>query len=191
MRRWLGLLALLTACAHAPTTPLAHTSAAQQSLLYRQGVALAQQGDLTRAEEYLAAAHRGGGRDGKSLSALLGVCVRASRLRSALAYAQPFLHEHPDEPALWLLVSSVQLALGESLSAQRSAEQALRAESVQTEQAAAAHYLLGRLSAAQAEQARGRDKHTALALARQHYTRYLALAPAGQHSAELRAVLRR
>lgn len=189
------LLVVLSACAHRPVQP-ASTPDAAVVQLFQQGVALAREGDLTRAEEYLAAAHRAGGHDAKTLSALLGVCVRASRLRSVLAYAAPYLQEHPAEPRLWLLVASVQLALGQLAEAQRSGEHALvpsRAEAQAADTGApheaAAHYLLGRVATALATHAAGASRRKYEAAARAHFERSLALAPDGRHGEELRASL--
>lgn len=168
------LLCLLASCAHAAPPSVPRDALAAESL-YRDGLARAEQGDLTRAEQYLASAHRMRG-DRRSLVALLGVCVRASRLRSALAYAEPYLRDHPDEVPLLGLVAALRLGLGEL----ELAERALAALLARDEKSAEAHYMLARVLLARASPGR----------ARRSFGRYLALAPDGAHAEEARAALR-
>lgn len=176
------MLGGLLACAHAPPVESAH-DALRARRLYERGVALSAQGDLTRAEQYLALAHHEAGRDRKSLAALLAVCVRASRLRSALAYAEPYVHDHPRELPLLQLMAALQLALGELAPARVTLEQALRVDGTRPE----THYLLARVYAASKPDGARASQHRKRA--RTHYARYLALAPAGPHAEEARTML--
>lgn len=152
--------------------------------LYEQGMALQAAGDLTRAEQYLATAHRAAGRDRASLVALLSVCVRASRLRSALAHAQPYLHDHPRDVHLQTLVASIHFALGELAQARSALEHALFVREAQPD----AHYLLGRVQRELGARL-GPSGRVHRREARRHFARYLALAPDGTHAEEARAAL--
>ena len=152
--------------------------------LYEQGMALMAAGDLTRAEQYLATAHREAGRDRASLVALLSVCVRASRLRSALAHAQPYLHEHPRDVHLQTLLASIHFALGELAQARSALEHALFV----SEPLPDTHYLLARVHRELGARL-GQSDRVHRRAARRHFARYLALAPQGAHAEEARAAL--
>jgi predicted Zn-dependent protease len=144
--------------------------------LYRTGVALLTRGDLTRAEQYLASALRAGHDERLTMQALLVTTVRASRLRSALTYATPYLAAHPRELALRQLVAAILLALGEEARAEHELTRVLSLE----EESPEAHYLLALVLSrrgATAEQTRP------------HLARYLELAPTGIHAEEARAEL--
>ena len=129
---YLSVLVLgLSGCAGQVPKLSAPPSVAQQTSehaaqLFREGSALARAGDLTRAEQYLATALREGHEPETTMRALLSVCVRASRLRSALAYAAPYLTAHPREVPMRVLVASIQLALGDVRSAERELSRVLK-----------------------------------------------------------------
>ncbi|HEY8431529.1 MAG TPA: hypothetical protein VIL20_24280, partial [Sandaracinaceae bacterium] len=114
--RWTLALALLAAaCGGAarqggapPPDPLETVTAEQ---LYAQGVSLGRSGDYVRAEQYLVAAIDRGYPEERALPALMAVCVEASRLTAALAYAEPFLARHPTHWPLRLLVASIHMGL--------------------------------------------------------------------------------
>jgi predicted Zn-dependent protease len=184
-----ALLAALciAGCAGRPqaTAPKAQSRAEHTRELYDEGVSLAASGDLTRAEQYLATAHSEGGRDRASLVALLSVCLRASRFRSALAHAEPYVHQHPRDVRLWQLTASLHYALGELTSARSLLEHVLRVDPARPE----AHYLLARvhLSLLQSRAALQANEHKRAL--RQHFARYLTLSPEGAHAEEARAEL--
>jgi tetratricopeptide (TPR) repeat protein len=174
-----GLLVLAPGCAKGrPRNASAEVvaSPARERPLYDQGLRLARAGDLTRAEQYLALALREGEEPERTLRALMSVCIRAFRLRSALRYATPFLLAHPDDWVLRQLVASVYYALGEHERAREHLMQVVQ----QRPSAAEAHFLLAILLAA----------HVGSREAIVHYRHYLALAPAGSHAAEAHAALR-
>jgi tetratricopeptide (TPR) repeat protein len=187
LRCWLpALLACMwLGCAHAPAISEASGEPrVQASELLQRGVALARAGELTRAEQYLASAHRTA-RDRETLAALLAVCVRAGRLRSAIAHAEPYLHDHPHELRLLQLVATLRYALGELSSAERLLARVLSSADAPAE----SHYVLAQVQLAHAAHASGSDARQRVRAARRHLMRYLALAPRGSHAAEARAVV--
>jgi Flp pilus assembly protein TadD len=171
MKAPMMLLSLLCAgCVHGPQ----QVAALSPAELYARGLAQAQVGDYARAEQYLASAQRAGHDERATSQALIGVCVLASRLRSALRYAEPVLARHPDDLALRRLVASLHWALGESAAAERQLSRLLEL----APDDASAHYLLALVLEGQPA-------------ARTHYARYLALAPEGPHTAQARAAVHR
>jgi predicted Zn-dependent protease len=173
---FLWSLSMLVGCAHVvherSSAPV--TSARE---LYDEGVRRAQTGDLTRAEQYFAAALRGGYHESAVTRALVSVCIRASRLRSALSYADAFLAAHPGDLALRRLVGTLHWALAEPEQAQRELELVL----ARAPDDANAHFLLGLVLSARAQHAQASG----------HYAHYLGLAPDGRHADEAREALRR
>ncbi len=110
-------LILLSACTHGargpkgppPVDPIATVSPSQ---LRAQGLSFARAGDLTRAQQYLAAAYSKGYDETQVLPEIVKVCVAASRLRAALSYAEPYLDRHPGDAGMSYVVGSIHLALG-------------------------------------------------------------------------------
>ena len=153
--------------------PLAQISAEQ---LFTQGVALAESGDVLRAEEYLSAAMERGYPQAQVLPVLLRVCLAASRLGAALSYAKPYLQLHPDDYQLRYLVAAVQFGLGRPGEAQRELERVLK----QQPDFAQAHYMLAVIL---------RDHVDDLDGATAHFRRHQALDPSGVHGAEVAAWL--
>lgn len=149
---------------------------AHAAQLFKDGSALAAAGDLTRAEQYLATALRQGHDPERSMRALLSVCVRASRLRSALAYAAPYLMAHPNDGPLRQLVAAIHLALGDV----RAAERELKRVVARDADAAEAQFLLASIL----QQYPHRETEAAA-----HFARYVALRPEGVHAEEARASL--
>jgi predicted Zn-dependent protease len=170
---------MLLGCAHhePPVNALPASQPQEAVRLYDQGLALARAGDLTRAEQYLASAQRLGHDEQASTRALVSVCVRASRLRSALSYAEAHLVAHPGDHALRKLSGTLYWALGEPAAAERALTRAL---SVAPDDADA-HFLLGVVLGAHGARA---------GEAAEHYARYLALSPTGKHAEEAREALR-
>lgn len=145
--------------------------------LYQAGQYFLEVSDLTRAEQYFASAMRQGYDSEQCVRALITTTVRASRLRSALVYAEPALLARPRDVPLRILVASILLALGEESRAERELRRALAVEETRPE----AHYMLA-LALARRD---GTDRERLSA-----YARYLELAPAGLHVEEARAALR-
>jgi len=79
--------------------------------LYRFAVNLAGRGDLVRAEQYALLAVENGLSPRRSLLLLLNVCLRSSRVTSALAHAEPVLRSFPDDHRLRYVVASIYAAL--------------------------------------------------------------------------------
>ncbi len=155
----------------------AGSTAPSAAELYRAGEHFLAASDLTRAEQYFASALRQGYDSEACTRALITTTLRASRLRSALLYAEPALLARPGDVPLRVLVATILLALGEAGEAERELRRALSLEETRPE----AHYLLalvlGRRAGAQQERLGA-------------FARYLELAPAGPHAEEARAALR-
>ena len=170
------VLLLVSACAR-PTVeaPPRPPTAAQ---LFALGGSYARQGDLTRAEQYMAGALRAGHAPEETLRALLAVCVRAGRMRHALGHARHRLHLRPDDWRLRQLVAALHLALGELDEADGELREVVRRNPT----IALPHYTLGRLWL----EHRGSPE-----AARAHFAGYLERAPDGRHAAQARAALAR
>lgn len=144
--------------------------------LYDRGVQLANEGDLTRAEQYLAAAIQRGAPVERVLPRLLRVCVTAQRYRAAIEYARPYLERHPEAWALRYLIATIHIGLSEPHAARRHLELVLQYNPRHAE----AHFTLAMLL---------RDDLGDPAAADEHFRRYLELEPDGQHAQEARAGL--
>ena len=145
--------------------------------LLRRGIALANQGDYIRAEQYLTAARARGTPDEQIIPTLMEVCVRSSRLSAALGYAEPYLVQHPGDWSLRILVASIQLGLGHAREAQNHLERVFLDA---PQEPAEAHYLLG---VALVDSGQQEDAVT-------HFRRYVELDPSGTHADEVRGILR-
>jgi len=145
--------------------------------LYDRGMALARTGDLLRAEQYLKGAIERGYPIEQALPSLLKICVAASRLNTALSYAEPHLRDHPDDYRLRTLVASIHLGLGNVDDAENHLNEAI--EHAPTDPPA--YYLLGMLH---------REQHDDPVAGEEYLRRYLELAPNGVHAAEVRNMLR-
>lgn len=175
----IAILACGPACSPAHSSAaLSPTSAPPEAAsgaeLFTQGRDAARRGDSVRAEQYLSLAIERGYHPRKVLPLLLDVCLSNSRLRAALNYAEPYLREHPEDDALRYLVANVHVGLGQVDRARMELDLLLR----RNPSSAGAHYLLGVVeSAVNVEQAR------------EHFRKYLAIAPSGTHAAEVRSRL--
>lgn len=145
--------------------------------LYRRGRLLGASGDLIRAEQYFAAAIQRGFSEDEAMPALMEVCLEASRLVAALGYAEPYLARHPDQWSLRMLVASIHMGLDHLERARLELERVLRDA---PDEPAQAHYFLGVLF---------RDELSDAERAAEHFRRYLALAPEGEHREEAAAGL--
>ncbi len=175
----LALSALFAAgCAKAPAAPPAQATAPKKvegpEDLYRNGRQASARGDALRAEQYLALALEHGYDRGKVVRALVEVCVKSSRLRAALLYAEPYLRDHPDDHELRYLVAAIHWALGEGEIARRQLALLLRL----APNMGAPHYLLGVLDSEL-------DPDGAI----RHFENYLEVDPRGSRAAEVRGRL--
>jgi predicted Zn-dependent protease len=148
-----------------------------QEQLFTRGVALANSGQLIRAEQYLYLASQSGYPEERTLPLLLKICLSTSRLRTALNYAQPYLDRHPEAWILRYLVASIHLALEQPLKARDQLTRVVRDKPSY----APAYYLLAVIS---------RDALHDDALTRRNFTAYLEHDPTGTHASEAEAWLR-
>lgn len=170
--RWFWWLWLCVGCAASTPRPVETPRTESAEALYLHGVQLAQQGDYLRAEQYLTGALQGGYDPAETTRALVSVCVRGSRLRSALTYAGSYLTAHPSDNELRKLQATLFWSLGD---AERAAHE-LRLVVALDRSDAAAHYLLTLVLAPSAE-------------ARPYAERYLELEPDGDHAEEVQNML--
>jgi Flp pilus assembly protein TadD len=131
---------------------------------------------MVRAEQYMALAVRAGYPRERALVAIVDACLASSRLRAALAYAEPHLRRHPDAWRVRLLVAAVHAALGRHERAVEELHRITQAHPTVVE----AHHELAVLYDEQLG-----DEHAA----RRSFHAYLAHAPDGEHAAEARAWL--
>jgi thioredoxin-like negative regulator of GroEL len=153
--------------------PLASVTAGE---LFRLGIEHASRGDDVRAEQYLSAALDRGNAADEVLPALVRVCVRSSRYRSALGHTRRALVHDPENAPLRLLAASLYLAIDQPLSGRLELERVVE----QDPELALARFALGKLLAARGESAG----------AARHLRAYLELDATGPHAAEARQRLR-
>lgn len=168
-------------CAHTPAEKAEQdlaTLRAEHSKdnLAERGRAFAAIGDLTRAEEYLAAAIDQGGNPKEILPLLLDVCVRGGRYRSAIQHAENHLRRNPHDYATKLVVGTLYAALGDDKEAKTALEQVVEARPNDAQ----AHYVLAVLA---------RDNENDVVSADRHFREYLRIEPNGAHAEEARASL--
>jgi tetratricopeptide (TPR) repeat protein len=177
----LGATPLVAGCTH---TPAEKAEQDLQSLrnehskdnLTDRGKAFAAIGDLTRAEEYLAAALDQGANPREILPLLLDVCVRGGRYRSAIQHAENHLRRNPHDHATRLVVGTLYAALAEVKEAKTALEQVVEARPNDAQ----AHYVLAVLA---------RDQESDVVTADRHFREYLRIEPNGSHAEEARASL--
>jgi tetratricopeptide (TPR) repeat protein len=175
----LGLLGL-AACIHTPAEKaeadmaLMRSETSKENLVER-GRAFAAIGDLTRAEEYLAAAIDQGGSPKEILPLLLDVCVRGGRYRSAIQHAENHLRKFPHDQGTRLVMGTLHAAVGESREARTALEQVVEARPNDAQ----AHYVLAIVARDDADVI-GADRH---------FREYLRIEPNGAHADEARASL--
>lgn len=141
--------------------------------LFNAGNALAARGDSIRAEQYLSAALERGYPAAEVIPRLLEVCIRASRISAALGYAEPYLEQHQEEWPLRLLIASLQMSLNHNGTARSNLERVIEMVPEEPEP----HYLMGVLL---------RDRYVDPEASNVEFTRYLELAPSGNHAGEAR-----
>ncbi len=168
-------------CAAAPADRVAHdvsTVQAERSVdkLVARGMAFASVGDLTRAEQYLAAALDAGADADVILPKLLRVCIAAGHDRAAIDYATPQLQRRPSDARLRFVVAELRAVTGDTGGARTDLEQVVTA----TPRDSAPHFAYARLL---------RDQVGDVLAADREFRAYLALAPDGEHAEEARASL--
>lgn len=146
--------------------------------LIQLGKAFAQVGDLTRAEQYFAAALDSGADGHVVVPMLLAVCVRDGRYRAALEYGEGHLRKHPTDGRTRFVVATIYAGIGEAAQARAHLERVI----VERPEEAEAHFALGVLM---------RDSFKDPVSADPHFREYLRLAPQGSHVEEARGSLLR
>lgn len=144
--------------------------------LLDRGRAFAAIGDLTRAEDYLAAALDAGADPRQVMPLLLDVCVRSARYRSAIQHGEAHLRKHPHDVRTRLVVGTLHAALGEPKEARAQLEQVVEAKPDEAQ----AHYVLAVVA---------RDNEQDYVEADKHFREYLRIEPNGSHAEEARAGL--
>ncbi len=144
--------------------------------LLARGKAFYAAGDLTRAEQYYAAALQAGAPESEVLPLLLRVCVEASRFQVAIEYAEPILKRHPENWKLRMVVGSLYAAVGQNVTARTHYETVVE----QHPDEPTAHYALAVLL---------RDQFVDKVGADAHFREYLRLAPLGPHADEAKGSL--
>ena len=171
---------LFAGCGHAPPPddrPDPDTDVDAQTL-FETGEALLARNDLIRAEQYFTAAAARGYDPRKTTPLIVEACVRSNRFSSALAHAEPYLAQHPNDWRLRLVVATIQLGMGRP----REAEQHVRLVTESRPDEPLAHFLLGTIAL---------EHHQDDEAARTHLAAYLSLAPEGEHAEAARSALRR
>jgi tetratricopeptide (TPR) repeat protein len=144
--------------------------------LLARGRAFQSVGDLTRAEQYYAAALQEGANPKEVLPLLLRVCIEGKRYRVAIEYAEPYLKKHPDDWRLRLVVAALYGGIGEPNVERAELEQVLAVNPNE----ATGHYALAVLL---------RDEYGDVVGADAHFREYLRLDPQGDHADEAKAGL--
>jgi tetratricopeptide (TPR) repeat protein len=138
--------------------------------LTRRGLAFAEMGDLTRAEQYLVAALEQGALPRQVVPPLLHVCVAAGRHRAALVYARDYGAPLANDPQFGFVLAVLESAVGDPDAAIARLRRTARALPGHAD----AHFQLALLL-----QRRGENDEAAL-----HLREYLRLAPEGMFAAD-------
>jgi tetratricopeptide (TPR) repeat protein len=141
-----------------------------------QGRAYASAGDMTRAEQYFAAALERGGDEREILPLLLHVCVEQKHYRAAVEYAEPVARRHPEDLRLRVVLATIDAAMGERGKAIAALRDIVRTRPDE----ALAHYALATILRDDLHDAVGADLE---------FREYLRVAPEGPHAAEARSSL--
>ena len=175
---------LALACASCAATPGARVAADVKVVkeeqtpekLVARGRAFASVGDLTRAEQYLAAALEAGANPNKVLPTLIKVCVADKRYRVAIDYAEPVLKKHPKNHSLRFVVASLYASIGEP----RIAREHMQLVVDDHPDNAEVHYALAVLL---------KNQEGDVVMADHHFREYLRIKPKGPHAEEARGSL--
>lgn len=174
-----ALFASVVGCA--PSQPkLAHDVDAMKresspNALTARGEAFASVGDMTRAEQYFAAALREGGDPERLTRKLVAVCVADGRYPSALEHANEYLRKHPGGTDVRFAAATLKRALGDQEGAKSELTRVLRV----TPEFADAHYALAQIE---------HDEGNVMG-ADAEFRAYLQIAPGGDHADEARSNL--
>lgn len=176
----LALALAAAACGAAPAHPVGPPPAdplteVDHQELHQRGRAFARAGDFVRAEQYLHAALIKGGPEAVLVPEIVKVCVAASRVRAALAYARPFLDSHPEDAGMHFVVAHLYITIGELEEARAELERVWELSPELSE----ARFSLGVLAAEA-----GQTRH-----ARRHLEAYLDAEPDGRRAGKARALL--
>lgn len=135
--------------------------------LAARGDAFASVGDMTRAEQYFAAALRSGGEPARLVRRLIAVCAADGRYPVALEYADDHLRKHPGDVDVRFAAATLRLAAGDEKRAREELALVLAAKPGFGD----AHYALALLD---------KGKGDVMA-ADAEFRAYLAAAPDGEH----------
>jgi Tfp pilus assembly protein PilF len=179
----LGILSVLasSACAARPADRVARdvstvrTERAPDKLVAR-GTAFASVGDMTRAEQYFAAALDAGADPNVVLPRLLRVCINSGNHRAAINYATPLLQRHPDDVDLRFVVAELRAVTGDTQGARADLAHVVAI----APEVPAPHFAYARLLKDQLGDPAGADRE---------FRAYLRVAPTGEHAEESRASL--
>ncbi len=151
------------------------TAADTRSMLMERAAASERQGEALQAEQYWLAAWEQGEDIDVVLPPLLASCIRGGRLESALRHVERAGRLRPNDPAFLHLQAELLRALGRA----EQAFELLYARSEQVSLLPETVFLLGTL-----ESSRGDED-----AARQHWAKYLELAPEGPRASQARALI--
>jgi Tfp pilus assembly protein PilF len=146
--------------------------------LLQRGLAFAQLGDMTRAEQYLVAAIDAGAPAAIVLPKLLMVCIASSHYRAGIEYAAPELQRDPENASLRFVVAELEALTGDASAARSDLDKVTEAQPSEP----APHFAYARLL---------RDDIGDRVAADKEFRAYLRLAPGGEHVGEARASLLR
>jgi tetratricopeptide (TPR) repeat protein len=155
-----------------PVDPISSVSAGE---LRAKGLAFARRGDLTRAQQYLSAAQQKGYDESVIVPEIVKICVAASRLRAALAFAEPYLERYPEDAGMKYVVGTIHFALGDLQRATAHLSGALRPSAIMIDAA---------FSLALIAHDQGQPQE-----ARLHLKRYLKVQPRGRFATRAKHLL--
>ncbi len=133
-------------------------------------------GDLSRAEQYLAAALERGADEQKVMPLLMRVCVEEKHYQSAIQYAENYLRKHPNDTATRFVLATLYSAVGQTEDARAQFQKVLEVEPEEAD----AHFALAVLM---------RENHEDPVSADRHFREYLRLKPRGPHAEEAQSSL--
>jgi Tfp pilus assembly protein PilF len=180
--RWIRYVLLVTLCGCGSGSGPQGAQANQKRTvsseeLYRRGLALIDQGQLVRAEQYISLAVSRGYPEERAVPVLVKVCLAASRVRSALNYAEPYVVRHPSDWKLRYLIASLYVGLERPTRARQELERVVEIAPSH----APARYLFAVVL---------RDSFADDTAATEQFQAYLKLDPHGDHAAEVTVWLR-
>jgi len=146
-------------------------------VLLHRGEGFAAVGDSTRAEQYYAASLAAGGDPPLLSRRLISVCVMGQRYRAALGYADDYLLRNPSDHEVRFARATIAVAVGETELARADLSELATAQPNNPD----VHFALAMLL---------RDDLAELPEAREHFARYLSLAPNGAKAAQARDAVR-